>query len=769
VSPAVRTLRVLPRWPGSGEQFETGWEWLSTVDALLEAIASRDDEGLNHAGPGALAGICEAVPVDVAAVLAVPLLGSGSLQETGRRPRDRDAFELRCVASVLGPMSEPPSLAVSTGEPVAAHVALALRDVVPASFAVEAPLALADDESAPAGWVVALGGGEGEGADADERVSRAHAVLEQVSWVFALALRAGAFGVESGGPGARWSRLPDDAFGLCARAIARSRPGQAMDRWRIDQKPPRPPRPQRPSPGPEPASRPIDDNVQFTVYRPRRIPPDTWCTILAFAHLAERRADAPADAPDPVEEMRRQAEQLLGDRAAAYADTTQDSGEAIPREGELTFVLDAPDLQVNPRQRSFRWLEDVHREEFRIRAPAALDGCTVRGALHVYLGALLLADVALAVRVDSGAAPAVPDTDADRARPYRRIFPSYSHRDEPIVRQVEAYARTMGDEYLRDVTHLRAGEVWNERLMDFIRSADVFQLFWSRHSMLSPWVRREWEYALSLGRAHFVRPTYWETPMPEAPERDLPPAPLRALHFQRLPVAEAAATESATTAAPLPRVDGIRPPGAPVDEGGGKGDAGRSVPPRAGEDDTVVGSAARHRWRSDARRPPAGRAPRPEPRVHRWRIPTSLAALLLIGVIGGALMWRAPLGTPPLPIPGGSAALQAVSPDGTMVVSMDDEGKLRIAPRGGGDAVVVKTTVQPAQVASLRFSADGRRIVCELRDGTVVQWDARTGARITAAASQTASYADGGGRSARIDALPGTAVSTASTTANTDL
>ena len=57
--------------------------------------------------------------------------------------------------------------------------------------------------------------------------------------------------------------------------------------------------------------------------------------------------------------------------------------------------------------------------------------------------------------------------------------------------------------------------------MDFIRAADVFQLFWSRNSMTSPWVRQEWEYALSLGRAHFIRPTYWETPMPEAPERDL--------------------------------------------------------------------------------------------------------------------------------------------------------------------------------------------------------------------------------------------------------
>jgi hypothetical protein len=51
--------------------------------------------------------------------------------------------------------------------------------------------------------------------------------------------------------------------------------------------------------------------------------------------------------------------------------------------------------------------------------------------------------------------------------------------------------------------------------------------------MHSPFVRQEWEYALSLGKPGFVRPTYWETPLPEAP--DLPPPTLRALHFEKIP------------------------------------------------------------------------------------------------------------------------------------------------------------------------------------------------------------------------------------------
>jgi hypothetical protein len=39
--------------------------------------------------------------------------------------------------------------------------------------------------------------------------------------------------------------------------------------------------------------RPADEDVQFTVYRPRAVVPERWYTLLAFAHLAAKRGDAP--------------------------------------------------------------------------------------------------------------------------------------------------------------------------------------------------------------------------------------------------------------------------------------------------------------------------------------------------------------------------------------------------------------------------------------------------------------------------------------------
>ncbi len=280
----------------------------------------------------------------------------------------------------------------------------------------------------------------------------------------------------------------------------------------------------------------LDENVQFTVYRPKVVQPERWYPLLAFAHLSEPRPDTSLDEPDPIEEMLRQAKLALGAKARDYADRTQDSRHAVPAQSELTFIPEIAGIVFNPPRRSFLWHETVHKEEFRLRAPGELDGTTVRGHLSVFLGSILLAEVSLSLRVDSRhtTTPESAPPEATRARVYRKIFASYSHQDLAVVHQFEQYGRALGDEYLRDWIHLRAGEVWNDRLRQMIEQADVFQLFWSTNSMRSPFVRQEWEHALALTRPNFVRPTYWERPMPELPEQDLPPEALRRLHFQRL-------------------------------------------------------------------------------------------------------------------------------------------------------------------------------------------------------------------------------------------
>ena len=304
---------------------------------------------------------------------------------------------------------------------------------------------------------------------------------------------------------------------------------------------------------------PLHEDVQFSVYRPRVVAPLEWYPLVVFAHLDELASELSAEDRQAIREIEDQAREAFAEVPQGSSGETEDSLFAIPDEAEITFVPEIPGVRFNPPRATFLWLEALHREDFRMQAAAALDGKVARGRLTVFWGKIILAELNLKIQVDSrlAAVPgAVPEVRED-GRPYHEIFASYSHKDTLIVEEFERYIQSLGDRYLIDCKTLRAGEVWDDRLRELIRKAGVFQLFWSRNAMQSTFVEQEWRYALSLGREGFVRPTYWEEPLPELRERGLPPEDLRRLHFYYLrggsPVAEAmSAPASSPARSPVP-------------------------------------------------------------------------------------------------------------------------------------------------------------------------------------------------------------------------
>jgi hypothetical protein len=307
---------------------------------------------------------------------------------------------------------------------------------------------------------------------------------------------------------------------------------------------------------------PFHEDVHFTVYRPGVVRPGEWTTLLAFAHLGEPPLGADAD-EDPIQKVRKRAEAILGDRIGAYKPVTQDSAAGLPEDAELTFELELSGFDMNAKYQTFLWVNAFQMVEFQIRAAPMLNGRTARGKLRVHHGIIMLAEIPLAIRVDAQA-PDLPVSDMPAsAAPYRKIFASYSHADTRVMAEFERYVEALGDRYLQDVRDLRSGELWNERLCDFIREADVFQLFWSRNAMASRFVEREWRYALSLNRRQFVRPTYWEEPMPKGD--GMPPPELGRIHFYPL------GKISPVPAAPAPAP--VRVPAPPAGSGPPSGEA----------------------------------------------------------------------------------------------------------------------------------------------------------------------------------------------------
>jgi hypothetical protein len=282
----------------------------------------------------------------------------------------------------------------------------------------------------------------------------------------------------------------------------------------------------------------IDDNVKFTAYRPAVLAPGRWRRMMVFMHL---------DEPSILTEIETRARQMLGIESYGSVilgqwDEHPDAiGNRFPTAAQkgITLVPEVPGIRFNPSRRSFALTTGmrVHEESFFMHATRLLTDKLVSGRISVFFGQLLLAEIGLDLQISRDLVPTEEGWRKATDKRFRKVFVSYSSHDLEVVEAMEQI-QAIGYEYLRKVVKMRSGEHSGERLLAMIPDADVFQLFWSRNAAQSVHVAKEWHQAVALHREGFVRPAYWEIPMPEAPD------PLRELRFCFLPGIHTAAHRS---------------------------------------------------------------------------------------------------------------------------------------------------------------------------------------------------------------------------------
>jgi hypothetical protein len=267
--------------------------------------------------------------------------------------------------------------------------------------------------------------------------------------------------------------------------------------------------------------------VRFTAFHPKEAAVETWYTLLVYSHVEAALAKVQADAAKFKDEM-----------GGAPREVRSSAPAQLARGTEITIVPTCEGVIFNPERDTFKWVEDVHRSDFRFRAGKDLADSAANIVITVFVGPLIVATIKGGILFSAQSTQPTPGESARiTASLYRseQIFPSYSHADEDIVIACRNAYKALGFEFLRDRDTLRPGEDWNAALMQMIDRADIFQLFWSKRSANSKYCRQEWEYALNQAKdkgGAFVRPVYWEQPM-------IPPPPeLGDLHFAYVPLAK---------------------------------------------------------------------------------------------------------------------------------------------------------------------------------------------------------------------------------------
>ena len=84
------------------------------------------------------------------------------------------------------------------------------------------------------------------------------------------------------------------------------------------------------------------------------------------------------------------------------------------------------------------------------------------------------------------------------SRSFHKIFISYSHKDEHRVKYIAEAYRAQGVDYFFDRHYLKGGDVYPIKIREYIDSADLFILCWSKNAAESDYVTLERRQALAL-------------------------------------------------------------------------------------------------------------------------------------------------------------------------------------------------------------------------------------------------------------------------------
>jgi hypothetical protein len=279
-------------------------------------------------------------------------------------------------------------------------------------------------------------------------------------------------------------------------------------------------------PGPVPSPREAEagrpERLAFTAAYPSAVTAAEWHPLLVLLHAEGTQSQ--------VEAVLRQWTPRLGGTPATSMAT---ASTGIARGTNITLVPSADGVVFNPERVDVAWQDDVQEVPFRLQVrPGAAPG-VIPGRIDVFVGTLPAAIVSIGLGVSDDPTMDRPQQTVSSARMFERVFASYSRHDQDVVLACSSLYQAMGVTVLFDQADLRSGDDWRSKLHGMIADSDVFQLYWSTASSASSAVGNEWRYALGMHAKgpRFIRPVYWESPMPT------PPAELAHVHFSRIDLA----------------------------------------------------------------------------------------------------------------------------------------------------------------------------------------------------------------------------------------
>ena len=200
------------------------------------------------------------------------------------------------------------------------------------------------------------------------------------------------------------------------------------------------------------------------------------------------------------------------------------SAQEIADETLIRILLSSPDIDVNDCDETQKWKGQYLTYSFPVEIPSDYAKRQILFVASVYFNGVIATKLKFVVNCIS--------TKEQKLELLREdvlsAFISYASQDRSRVATIiQGMKKARPDmDIFFDVESLRSGEDWEKALRREIEARDILFLCWSQFAKESPWVEKEWRYALENKGLESIEPI----PL-IAPDQCPPPEELKSKHF----------------------------------------------------------------------------------------------------------------------------------------------------------------------------------------------------------------------------------------------
>lgn len=219
----------------------------------------------------------------------------------------------------------------------------------------------------------------------------------------------------------------------------------------------------------------VEDEVYSSVFAPSEVKPKSHLMVQVYLHLLEESNEV--------------------ERLAVEADKKAERRDYKPLPTKLK-VGDVVNVELNIYGESLLsnltkticWQGNFTKCAFDYFVSSNLDIEELSCEVNMYVNGALVGDMRFLTNIVEH--PRKLNSEII-SRMFSRIFISYAHQDSARVRDFALAYKAQGVDYFFDRDKLGAGDVYEEKIFEYIDSADLFILCWSANAANSEYVGRE--------------------------------------------------------------------------------------------------------------------------------------------------------------------------------------------------------------------------------------------------------------------------------------